>query len=139
MVLTDDYYGRSKETFEWAEMDLAEPFVLTNQSWPKEMVGSDDKFSKFLQDFQAAFDISSYKMSVGRAQKTIDNEVVCQSVLSSFKSAIATADLKYPNESQDDAAGSTYKDLTKACSLSAFAMAAGSLSPPGFENTEVIR
>ncbi len=139
-VLPDDmakeFYGRMKEAFE-ADWKLSEPFILTGQAWLTTEVVQNEKFAQFMLDFNSAFEISTYKHSLGRAQKRLSDDVaIIPPFLAALKGAITDDELLFPvgPEGVDE---TKYAELASACCISAFCMGNASVSPPGFETGEV--
>lgn len=130
-----DFYGHVKQAFD-PEWSLNEPFILTSQQWFKDLDGM-DKLKQWLQDFQSAFEISSFRATVGRAQKRLSEDTqAVVSFLLNIKNAIPAAEMLFPVASegidQDN-----FKELASSCDVSAFVMRGASHSPPGFETGEV--
>ena len=134
-----EFFGRAKDSFD-PEWNVAEPFVLTGQGsgWFKEVVEiAEDKYNKFMVEFNGAFEISSFKHTLGRAQKRLaDNLTFITPFLTGVKNAVADLDeCSFPigPEGVDEI---KYNKLVGACSISAFCMGSASVSQPGFETGE---
>jgi hypothetical protein len=132
-------HGRCATEF-GVEWGYSSPFMLTSQAWAIEMMESDKDFAKFLEEFHASFETSTYKATLGRAQKRLPADLTSavQIILGRLSEFVSTAD---EVELVAGAVGvdedGVHKDLVLATAASVFCMAAGRSSAPGFENYEV--
>jgi hypothetical protein len=129
--------GRVQETFDDA-WGLEQPFVLTSQTWVLNM-DQDESLKEFMSSFVGAFEVSSLKATVGRAQKKLPDEVMNArlTVITQLNNAIPDANFVIPVADEGGFSENMHSELLAASTVSAYIMASGSFSSPGFENYEV--
>ncbi len=127
-----------------AGWNLDEPFVLSGQAWLGELVSRGSphpELRDFLLSFVAAFDVSTYKHTLGRAQKRISEDLAAarSTIVTHLKDDITASltELRLPLVQEEGVDEMQHVDLIAACAVNVFCMAAGSNCTPSFEANEV--
>ena len=142
---SDSFHGKVQSTID-SEWSLDEPFVVSGQVWLGELVSrssSHPELRDFLLSFIAAFDVSTFKHTLGRAVKKLPQDLAAarSTIVTHLKAEIVSVlkELRLPLVDELGVDEMQHADLIGACTVNAFCMAAGSTCAPCFEANEVDR
>jgi hypothetical protein len=137
-ILQQEFNGRLASSFNpgWS---FDEPFAVTGVKFIADLEG-DEGLRSFQTSFQAAFEVSTFKHTQGRAQKKFGSDLASSvaSIIGNIKSTVSD-DFCIVATDEAGVDDKEHADLLAACQPSVFCMTGGSVSALGFESPSVFQ
>ena len=129
------FHGRVGDALD-VNWGFAEPFLLTNQSWAAEAL-SKDPLAGFAKDFQDSFEISTLKITDGRATHRLP-DACRRDILRKFGGATPGIYLPAVTQVNGIAIDSAkYQQLDTAAAPTIFTVVSNHIGPMAFEQSEL--